>query len=741
MLKTSIGRRSFLKASAAGGGLMIGFSLFAAPQTLAKDAVSAPDHWFEFNAFLSIDPSGAVLVKVQNPEFGQGLMTSFPMIAAEELDADWNDVRTEMAPFVLKDYRFQFSGGSRSINNNFDTLRMAGASARHMLRSAAAKAWGVPLEEVATAAGVLSHASGKRASYGDMAAAAAMESVPSEVAFKDAANYSIIGSSRKNLLGNELVTGQPMFGVDQRVDGMMHAVIVHPPAFGLTLDSFDASSVNKLPGVRDVFAIKTYLDGYVQNFFDTNAFLELVVLVGDSTWQLMKAKQQLVATWKELPDSVVEFGGFRSGKRFVPGGLESTEGHNAAMDELLASKLEPARRDGNPEQAFANAAKVIERTYHAPYLAHNCMEPMNFFADVKGDKVYLSGPHQGPQFVHDTVAQRLGISKDNITFNMTRMGGGFGRRAYPHFAVEAALISQHVKKPVLLTYSREDDMTTGIYRPSYRVKLRAALDANNQLTAYHVKAVGVPETPLFANRFPAGAVDNYLAEGAAVDSNVTTGAFRAPRSNFMAAAEQSFLDEIAEAMGKDPIDLRLQLLARAKTNPVGEKNDYDADRYAGVLKLVREKSGWDSSSKKMGVAAYFCHASYAATVIDLDMVDGKPVFNKVVSAVDCGTVVNHDAAVSMAQGGVVDAIGNALFGEMTFVDGQPQHQNLDTYRMIRMNDAPHEVDVHFVDNGIYPTGLREPPFPPTFAAVANALYAATGKRLYQQPFLRALATS
>ncbi len=321
---------------------------------------------------------------------------------------------------------------------------------------------------------------------------------------------------------------------------------------------------------------------------------------------------------------------------------------------------------------------------------------------------------------------------------MTRMGGGFGRRAYPHFAVEAAVISKHVGKPVLLTYSREDDMTMGIYRPSYRVKLRAALDANNNLIAYHVKSAGVPEACTFANRFPAGAVDNYLAEGAAVDSNITTGAFRAPRSNFMAAAEQSFLDELAEVMGKDPIDLRLELLAKAKATPVGEKNDYDADRYMGVLKLAREKSGWDNSTKKLGVAAYFCHASYAATVIDLDVVDGKPVFNKVTSAVDCGTLVNHDAAVNMAQGGIIDAIGNALFGEMTFVDGVPQKQNLDSYRMIRMSEAPKSIDVHFVESDVYPTGLGEPPFPPTFAAVANALHGATGQRFYNMPFANQL---
>jgi len=283
-------------------------------------------------------------------------------------------------------------------------------------------------------------------------------------------------------------------------------------------------------------------------------------------------------------------------------------------------------------------------------------------------------------------------------------------------------------------------MTTGIYRPTYRVRLRAALDSDNRLVGYHVKGVGVPESPVFANRFPAGAVDHYLAESAAVDSNITTGAFRAPRSNFMAAAEQSFLDEVAEAMGKDPIDMRLELLERARTNPVGKDNEYDAERYAGILRLVREKSGWTpgTNGKARGVAAYFCHHSYAAHVIDLEITDGKPVINQVTSAIDCGIVVNEGAARNMIEGAVVDGIGNALFGEMTFVDGRPQKQNLDGYRIIRMSEAPKAIEIHFVKNQIDPTGLGEPPFAPTFAALANALYKATGKRLYSQPFMASL---
>ncbi|MGB3149606.1 MAG: molybdopterin cofactor-binding domain-containing protein, partial [Maribacter sp.] len=357
-------------------------------------------------------------------------------------------------------------------------------------------------------------------------------------------------------------------------------------------------------------------------------------------------------------------------------------------------------------------------------------------AHVAGEKAKIAAPIQIPSLIIPTIASSLGIPKENIEMDLPRMGGGFGRKAYAHFVVEAALISQKVNAPIKLVYSREDDMTNGIYRPTYHATYRAAFDENKNLTALHVKAGGVPESPLFANRFPAGAIDNYMAEEWTIDSNITIGAFRAPRSNFMAGAEQAFLDEVAETMGKDAIQFRLDLLKRAKENPVGERNDYDADRYAGVLELVREKSAWkeNDATKHRGVSAYFCHNSYAAHVLDLKMENGKPVVEKVVCAIDCGVVVNPDAATNMAEGAITDGIGNAFYGELTFQDGVPQKNNFHQYQMIRMNDAPKEIDVHFVQNEIDPTGMGEPPFPPIFGAVANALYKATGQRHYQQPF-------
>jgi isoquinoline 1-oxidoreductase beta subunit len=454
----------------------------------------------------------------------------------------------------------------------------------------------------------------------------------------------------------------------------------------------------------------------------------------------MNARKKLMVQWEPIVESKETVNMFGNKREVItPAGLESSKSH---QKKLMKRAKEPAtllRKDGDPEAAFKNAAQVIERTYNGPFLAHNSMEPINCFAHVTDTQALLVAPLQAPEFAEKTLAARLKLPVEKIDIQMTRMGGGFGRRAYGHYLVEAALISRQAKAPIKLVYSREDDMSYGIYRPTYTITYRAALDKNKNLIAFHVKGGGIPEHPVAANRFPAGAVDHYLAEGWELPSNITVGAFRAPRSNFNAAAEQSFLDELAEIMGKDPIAFRLDLLKRAKENPVGKNNDYDPDRYAGVLNLVREKSGWKNPENQQysrGVAAYFCHNSYAAHVVDMVKKNGQPYVERVFSAIDCGVVINPDAAANMVQGAVVDGIGNALYGGLTFKDGAPEQTNFNQYRMIRFAEAPQKIAVHFVENEIDPTGLGEPPFPPVFGAVANALYKNMGKRFYNMPFLR-----
>jgi isoquinoline 1-oxidoreductase beta subunit len=699
-----------------------------------------PKEWFELNSYVKIGENGVVTLFSPNPEFGSNVKTSMPMILAEELDTDWEKVIVEQADFYPERFDRQFTGGSQGIRSGWKPLRTAGATARAMLVAASAQTWNVPASEVTTSAGTIEHkASGKKAHYGEMASLAATLEVPEEVILKDAKDFQIVGTSKRNVDGQKIVTGKPIFALDHKVEGMKYAAIVHPPAFGMKLKSFDKSSVSGMAGIHDVFPIQLFKDDYGRNFFDTTTFPEILAIVGNSTWEVMQAKKNLAVEWEAAPESSFEmagFGGRPNTKVMVPSGLENTNRHKERMKEFITKPGNVVRKDGDPEGAFKKASKVIERTYSAPFLAHNTMEPMNCFADVKGDRAVIYGPTQAPESIMATLVQALGIPKENIQINLARMGGGFGRRAYSHHMTEAALISQKIQAPVKMVYSREDDMSAGVYRPAYQATYRAALDENNNLLALHVKAGGIPETPLHANRFPAGAVDNYLAEAWEIPSNITIGAFRAPRSNFIAAAEQSFLDELAEVMDKDPIAFRLELLKRAETDPVGKNNDYDAKRYAGVLELVRDKSGWNSPQANVhrGVSAYFCHNSYVAEVVDTVIKDNKPVVEKVFAAVDCGVVVNPDAATNMGEGAIIDGIGNAFFGELAFENGVPTKTNFDKYRMIRQKETPKHIEVHFVESKEDPTGLGEPFFPPVFAALANSLYKATGKRYYEQPF-------
>ncbi|MDX2249522.1 MAG: molybdopterin cofactor-binding domain-containing protein [Bacteroidia bacterium] len=737
----TLNRRSFLKTSAlAGGGMMLSFNWLTGCNPSVEETLTLPEEWFDLNSYIKIGANGVVTLMSPNPEFGSNVKTSMPMILAEELDIDWKKVIVEQADFFPERFDRQFTGGSQGIRQGWKPLRTAGATARQMIKNAAAKTWNVPVEEITTEAGIVYHnPSEKKAGYGEFASLAATLPVPEEVALKEVKDFKVIGTSRKNVDGKQIVTGKPLFTMDYKTDGMLIASVSHPP-FGMRPKSVDDSSARSMPGIKDVFIIQTLKDDYERSFFDTNSFNELVVVVGNTTWEVLNAQKALKIEWEQAPEVSFTMKGWGGNSQDVkvPAGLESTVNHQAKMEEMSQKTGTILRKDGDPEGAFKKASKVLERTYTAPYLAHNCMEPANCFAHVTADHAEIYGPIQAPESIMQTLVARLGLSEEKIHIRLARMGGGFGQRAYGHHLVEAAVISQKVNAPVKMMYTREEDMTNGIYRPTYTATYRAGLDENNNLIAFHVKGGGIPENAVHANRFPAGAVDNYLAEGWQIASNISIGAFRAPRSNFIAGAEQSFLDELAELAGKDPIDFRLELLDRAKNNPVGTNNDYDADRYAGVLKLVREKSKWDESDGKThrGVAAYFCHNTYVAEVLDLVMENNNMVFEKVYAAVDCGIVINPDAAMNMGEGGIVDGIGNALFGEMSFVEGVPAKNNFHQYRMIRQKDAPKAIEVHFVQNDYDPTGLGEPLFPPVFAAVANALYKATGKRFYSQPFTK-----
>lgn len=721
-------RRSFLKVSAAaGGGLILGFNLVSCKEEsklelIAPQALDQPSVWSEVNGFVKIGNNNVVTIMSPNPEIGQNVKTSMPMIIAEELDADWDKVIVEQAPLNTEIFTRQLAGGSQSIRQGWTALRTTGATARDMLLTAAAAQLSVPKGELTTDKGTIQHkASGKSLTYGEVADAAAAVEVPSDVSLKEAKDFKIIGQDIRNVDGFNIAMGKSLFGLDVQKEGALIAMIIHPPAFGMELGSVDAAAAKAMPGIKDVITINTQPEGAELQWSDTNAFPNLVAVVGESTWQVMQAKKKVEVQWKRTAD------------------VTSTQDQQGALEAGMASgEGKSDRLDGNPSKALASAAKVLERTYTAPFLAHNTMEPMNFYADVKDGSMYVEGPIQTPEYLRKSLSSICSMPEDKIDIMMTRMGGGFGRRLYGNFGVEAAVISQQIGAPVKLVYSREDDMTQGTYRPDYRVTYKGGLDENGNLIALTVDGIGTHGSPVFAHRFPAGAVDHYEAKNFSQESAISTGAWRAPRSNFIATAEQSFLDELAELAGKDPIDFRLELFDRAKSNPVGEKYDYDADRYAGVLKLVKEKCDWANppAGISRGVSAYYCHNSYVAQVLDVAMEDGLPKVKKVHCAVDCGIVVHPEGARNQIEGGIVDGIGHALYSKMTFADnGVPQQNNFHQYRLIRNSEAPESIEIHFVDNGIAPTGLGEPSLPPIGAALANAIYQASGKRLYNQPYM------
>jgi isoquinoline 1-oxidoreductase beta subunit len=402
---------------------------------------------------------------------------------------------------------------------------------------------------------------------------------------------------------------------------------------------------------------------------------------------------------------------------------------------LNGGEAKVMREDGNVRSAFQTAAKVIKSEYQCPFLSHSPMELMNFFAHVRADGVELVGPTQTPDRAKAAAAEIAGVAPELVTVEMTRLGGGFGRRLRADFVEEAVHVSKLVNAPVKLIWSREDDNTGGAYRPAVKYRFEAALDANNTLIGYKLKGVGMNAgNTTRENNFPSGSVENLLIESIDYKSDITTNAWRAPITNFLAFAEQSFIDEVAEAAGKDPVQFRLELLDRAKSNPVGSIH-YDVDRMRTVVEMAAEKSGW---GKKEGVAqgfsVYFSHRSYVAQVAEVRMQQGNPVLEKIYAVTDCGIVVNPTGADQQVRGGMVDGMGHAMFTNMTFKQGMAEQKNFDSYRLIRMREVP-EIETHFVDNGIDPTGLGEPALPPTGGAISNAIYWATGKRLRNQPFI------
>ena len=714
-------RRDFLKVSAAaGGGLLLTFAL---PSLSKAAAMGEAQGTAVLNAYVRIAPDNTITIMSKNPEIGQGIKTMLPMLIAEEMDADWKQVRIEQALADSAIYGRQVAGGSMATPLEWDPMRRVGAVARAMLIAAAAKQWNVAASACDAAAGQVTHkASGRMLSYGALASAAAKMPAPglNSVKLKDPKDYKIIGHSIPGVDSPKIVKGEPLFGIDTVVPGMLYAVFQKCPVFGGKVVSANLDVIGKMPGVRHAFV--------VEGGSDLAGLMPGVALVADSWWHAEKARRSLQVKWDEGATARQSSAGFAR---------QAAElGPKAPQHSL--------RNDGDAAGALQSAARVVEAAYHYPFIAHAPLEPMNCTAHVQGNKVELWAPTQNPEPGRSLVARTLGIPARNITINFTRIGGGFGRRLMNDYMAEAAWISKAAGAPVKLVWSRADDMQHDFYRPAGWHYLKGGLDANGKLIAWqqHFVSLGrngsfVSSAGLDADTFPAGRVPNFSCGYSLMECGIPTGPLRAPGDNALAFVFQSFIDELAHAAGKDPLQFQIDLLGKDEML-AGRGDGFNTARARGVLEQVRAVSGWGQRTlparSGLGVAVYYSHLGYFAEVVEAAVAnDGQVKVNKVWAVGDIGSqVINPTAAENMAQGGVLDGLSEALNQRITIQNGRVVQGNFDTFRLMRMSQSA-PVEVHFLKTDNSPTGLGEPPLPPAMPALCNAIFAATGKRIRSLP--------
>ncbi|WKJ91948.1 molybdopterin-dependent oxidoreductase [Methylomonas montana] len=734
-------RRDFLrKSTLAGGGLVLGFYLSvadSAAKRVAKPSAISESSAFKPNAFIHIAPTGKVTLISKQPEIGQGIKTSLPMVIAEELEVNWLDVQIvqgDLDPI----YGSQSAGGSRSTPTNYQEFHKLGATARTMLILAAAEILRVPAAELVAKDSAVHHlSSGRQLSYGQLVekAVTILVPAPESVKLKDPKDYKLLGTRIGGVDNPGVVTGKPLFGIDVQLPGMLYATYQKCPAFGGKVVSANLDKIKALPGVKHAFI--------VEGGSSLKGLLPGVAIVADSTWAAFTARKQLEVVWDEGPAAAQSWAGFSA---------KAKELSEQAGSEVL-------RNDGDAKKALEEADKIVKAAYSYPFISHASIEPQNCTAWFKDGGIEIWAPTQNPEAGQKIVTETLGIPKEKITLHITRSGGGFGRRLIPDYIIESAAIAKQIGVPVKLTWTREDDLQHDQFRAGGFHFLKGGLDDKGKLIAWHNHFVTFAHkvvkdgkdilelgsgANLSGDEFPGRWVENCLLEQTPLECNIPMGPWRAPRSNVFAWVFHSFIDELAHAAGRDPLAFRLEILGDKGFIPgTGQQGiPYDVNRMKHVLQHVAEKAEWGKKTfprgQGQGIAFHFSHLGYIAQVAEVTVSkDGKLKVDRVVVATDIGAqIVNLSGAENQVQGSVIDGLGALMFQELNIEKGRIVQSNFGDYPMIRIADAPTRVDVHFLKTDYPVTGLGEPALPPLAPAVCNAIFAATGVRVRQLPLLR-----
>ena len=730
-------RRQLLKMGViSSAGLLLGIRMTG--NLMGAELTGTVSEPISLHPLVEVTAGGTIVLYAQNPEMGQGVKTSLPMILAEELDVRFEDIIVKQADW-LPGQDLQFSGGSLSIRLNYQAMREAGATARLMLMQAAAARWQVPLETLVTDNGRIRGASSDNSSsYGELAAEAARLPIPADVPLKAPADFRIIGQSHGDVDKQRIVTGQSLYNMDFKLPGMLYAVVRRSPVSDGQVLAYDDEAALKVAGVRAVYVLSNEQHGGRIIQANSPNFVSGVAVLADNTWAAMQGARALEVQWRN------------------PGVLDSTDALYERFHAGLEADAVQVRKDGNPEALLSADSEVFEAVYQVPLLPHAPMEPMNCTAQYTDGKIEIWAPTQNPGDLAVAVAKAMGISMDKVNeqviVHIMRSGGAFGRRYYSDFAIDTALLARQAGRPVQVVWTREDDMRHGYFRPAGVHRIRASLDAQGRIAAWQHKLAGHSraaylerdyppfDTELDEYTFPAGFIPNLSLEHVFIPSRIPLGQWRgiAPSANIFVAG--SAIDELAHRLNQDPLAFLLQLVGDQGSVRVTERFNLDTERLRAVIRKVADAVGWrqplawgdEKTRHGRGIAACYDQGSWVAEVAEVTVFDGRLRVDKVVAAIDCGRVINPQGAVAQVEGAILDGLSTALMGEITVRDGVVEQSNFNNYRLLRIDQAP-LIEVHFIDSDNEPRGLGEPPLPPLAAAVCNAIFAATGQRVRRLP--------